>query len=93
MIINKPHISALAIAAMITNPASAAREGQFKQPDFTQGDEIPAKAKHDWNFGATGARGWVFSDKMVTTPARQIAVTKVEKGSPSDGTPELINIK
>ncbi len=54
-------------------------------PDFTQGDEIPEGANHDWTLGATGARGWMFSDKLVTTDARQIAITKVEKGSPADG--------
>lgn len=54
-------------------------------PDFTRGDAIPKQARHDWNLGATGARGWIFCDQLVTTDARQIAVTKVEKGSPADG--------
>lgn len=54
-------------------------------PDFTKGDAIPAKAKHDWNLGPTGLRGWMFSDKLVTTDARQIAITKVDVGSPADG--------
>ena len=40
---------------------------------------------YDWNLGATGARGWMFCDKMVTTEARQIRVTEVAKGSPADG--------
>ncbi len=30
-------------------------------------------------------RGWMFCDKLVTTDARQIAITKVEKNSPADG--------
>jgi len=55
------------------------------KPDFTKGDTIPAKAKHDWNLGPTGLRGWMFCDKMVTTDARQVAITMVDKGSPSDG--------
>ena len=42
-------------------------------PDFTNGDSIPAGAKHDWNLGATGARGWMYCETMVTTDARQIA--------------------
>ena len=46
---------------------------------------FPRSAKHDWNLGPTGLRGWMFCDKMVTTDARQIAITKVEKGSPADG--------
>ena len=54
-------------------------------PDFTKGAKIPAGATHDWNLGATGARGWIFSDQMVTTDARQIVITKVDKGSPADG--------
>lgn len=41
-------------------------------PDFTKGDVIPADAKHDWNLGPTGARGWMFCDKMVTSDARQV---------------------
>lgn len=55
-------------------------------PDFTKGDSIPEGARHDWNLGATGARGWMFSDKMETSTARQIAITKVTAGSPADGT-------
>ncbi|MEM7262548.1 MAG: DUF6288 domain-containing protein [Planctomycetota bacterium] len=54
-------------------------------PDLTDGDAIPVEAKHDWNLGATGVRGWMFSTKLVTTEARQIAVTRVEPGSPADG--------
>jgi hypothetical protein len=57
----------------------------MKIPDFTQGDVFPKNARHDWNLGPTGARGWMYSDKLVTTDARQIAVTAVEKGSPADG--------
>ncbi|MBF73888.1 acetylesterase [Candidatus Poribacteria bacterium] len=57
---------------------------QMNNPDFTKGGSIPEGAKHDWNLGATGARGWMFSKKLVTTEARQIAITKVEKGSPAD---------
>lgn len=54
-------------------------------PDFTKGDPIPEGASHDWNLGATGARGWMFCDKMVTTDARQIRITQVAPGSPADG--------
>ena len=65
--------------------ALAASNDKLTMPDFTKGDAIPAKAKHDWNLGPTGLRGWMFCDQMVTSDARQIAVTKVEKGSPADG--------
>ncbi|MBM3837356.1 MAG: acetylesterase, partial [Verrucomicrobia bacterium] len=54
-------------------------------PDFTKGDAIPADAKHDWNLSPTGARGWMFCDKMVTSDARQVKITTVDKGSPADG--------
>jgi hypothetical protein len=65
--------------------SAAQPKGNPANPDFTKGDTVPAKAKHDWNLGPTGLRGWMFCDKMVTTDARQIYVTKVEKGSPADG--------
>lgn len=58
-------------------------------PDFTKGDAIPAKAKHDWNLGPTGLRGWIFSDKLVTTDARQIAITAVDQGSPAEGSVDV----
>lgn len=54
-------------------------------PDFTNGGTIPAQAKHDWNLGATGMRGWMFIDKLETAQARQVAVTQVAPGSPADG--------
>ena len=54
-------------------------------PDFTKGAEIPQGATHDWNLGATGMRGWMYSNKLTTTGARQIKVTKVWPGSPADG--------
>ena len=77
----------LALAAFLTAPlpAFAAGKGQMTMPDLTKGEAVPAGAKHDWNLGATGARGWMFCDKMVTSDARQIAITKVETGSPADG--------
>jgi Family of unknown function (DUF6288) len=64
---------------------SAVKSEQSHLPDFTKGDVIPQNAKHDWNLGATGLRGWIYCDKMVTTDARQIAITKVEAKSPAEG--------
>ena len=49
------------------------------------GSGFAAGPKHDWNLGATGLRGWMRCDKMVTSDAREIRITKVEKGSPADG--------
>ena len=84
----KTALLSLALAAFIAAPvpAVAAGKGQpLTVPDLTKGDAIPAGAKHDWNLGPTGLRGWMFCDKLVTTDARQISITKVEKGSPADG--------
>ena len=69
---------------LFTAPALAAK-APLSNPDFTKGGVIPTDAKHDWTLGATGARGWTFSDQLSTTAARQIAITKVAKGSPADG--------
>jgi hypothetical protein len=88
VIVMKFTLLPLALAAFLAAPvpALAAGNGQpMTMPDFTTGDAIPAGAKHDWNLGPTGLRGWMFCDKMVTTDARQISITKVEKGSPADG--------
>jgi len=63
--------------------ASAARG--VKCPDLTRGGKIPDGWTHDWNLGPTGVRGWMYSDTGVTTDARQVRITKVEKGSPADG--------
>ena len=76
----------LAVLLLVPLPALAAGKGKgFSIPDFTRGAKIPAKAKHDWNLGPTGLRGWMFCDEMVTSDARQICITKVEKGSPAAG--------
>lgn len=81
-------LTSLVAAALWALPGSllaADPKGNPANPDFTQGDAIPAGAKHDWNLGPTGLRGWMFCDRMVTTDARQIFITQVEKGSPADG--------
>jgi hypothetical protein len=72
-------------AFFLTSLAYSAGNGETAPPDFTKGDPIPANAKHDWNLGATGLRGWIHCDKMVTSDARQIAITRVEENSPSHG--------
>ena len=77
-----------AVVAALAVPFSveaAPAGGGITVPDFTKGDPIHSGAGHDWNLGATGARGWMYCEKMVTTDARQIAVTSVDAGSPADG--------
>lgn len=77
---------AAGLACFSAPSATAAGGGEAgAMPDFTKGDKIPANAKKDWNLGPTGLRGWMFCDKLVTTDARQIAITLVDKGSPADG--------
>jgi hypothetical protein len=76
---------AASLLALSVSVAAAEPKGKAANPDFTQGEAITADSKHDWNLGPTGVRGWMFCDKMVTTDARQISITQVEKGSPADG--------
>ena len=59
--------------------------GTTTMPDFTKGETIPAQAKHDWNLGATGLRGWMYISNLETSQARQIAVTQVAPNSPANG--------
>lgn len=53
-------------------------------PDFTAGDTIPEGHSHTWNLGPTGARGWIYSNRMETTEARQILITEVAPDSPAN---------
>lgn len=74
---------AVALTAAPAGLAWAAPPGPAPAPDLTKGGTRPAEAKHDWNLGPTGLRGWMYCDRMVTTDARQVLITKVEKGSPA----------
>ena len=76
-------------SSLVAQPLPVKPVVKSGNPDFTLGHEIPEGAVHDWNLGATGARGWMFSDKMVTSDARQIRITEVEPGSPADGILEV----
>ena len=81
-------LRAITLATFLVSPACLVVAGKGREltiPDFTQGDKIPDRSKHDWNLGATGLRGWIFCDTLVTSDARQIVITQVEKGSPADG--------
>ena len=81
-----PGIVSLALAAFLVLPGPLFGAPQkMAMPDFTKGGAIPAGATHDWNLGAAGARGWMYSNRLVTTDARQIRITKVDKNSPADG--------
>ncbi len=88
--IAKPLFVTCVIAALlfpfstVPSPAAGPRS-KTANPDFTRGEPIPEGATHDWNLGPTGARGWMYSNKMETSEARQIYITRVEEGSPADG--------
>lgn len=74
-----------ALFGIATEASGIFQEKKAVAPDLTQGDLIPTNARHDWNLGPTGLRGWMYCDRLVTTDARQIAVTEVATGSPADG--------
>ena len=66
----KTSLLTVALVALFSAPlpALAADNQPLTIPDFTRGDAIPAKAKHDWNLGPTGC-GSMICDKMVTSDA------------------------
>ena len=78
-------VTILALFASASLLMAAGGGGTVPVPDFTKGEPIPAQIKHDWNLGATGARGWMYIDKLETSQARQIAITQVAPKSPADG--------
>ncbi len=78
-------IRSLLVAVLMTwcGIACAAQSAPAPIPDFTKGDK-PGEA-HDWTLGSTGARGWIHTNDGHSAAARQILVTAVATGSPSDG--------
>ncbi len=79
---NRSSRVALAILLIVAGAASAAPKPTVI-PDLTQGGQ--PDDRHDWNLGPTGARGWMWAQKLETTDTRQILITKVDEGSPADG--------
>ena len=76
-------IACLAVAVAWASIASAAPKNTAPMPDFTQGGKVPEDAKHDWNLGPTGLRGWIYFNNGATSDARQVLITEVDKGSPA----------
>ena len=70
---------------LLSAPPAAGRSKGTPNPDLTKGGKIPKDANHFWSLGATGAVGWMHSNRLTTVDARQIGITKVDKGSPADG--------
>lgn len=81
----KLHTPLLLAAALLLPQIATAQRGQMPNPDFTKGESIPEGATQTYNLGPTGARGWMHSERLETTTARQIAVTEVAPNSPADG--------
>jgi hypothetical protein len=77
----------LALFGLITNFHAAEKDSPPNPPDLTQGGKINSLLT--WTLGSTGARGWVYQHNKSTKSARQIYVTEVDKGSPSDGVLEV----
>jgi hypothetical protein len=71
--------------AIRTVTAAGDRKPTIAPVDFTKGDSIPNDHVHDWTLGPTGLRGWIQSDHLETSAARQIRITEVAEGSPADG--------
>jgi hypothetical protein len=86
MINTLARIVTLLVIAALTHTTTAAAKDPVVVPDFTKGAKIPTGSRHDWNLGPTGLRGWIFCDRLVTTDARQILITKVDQGSPAADT-------
>ncbi|BCX47798.1 PBS lyase heat-containing protein [Haloferula helveola] len=79
------HVLATAALAVFSPFATAAPRGAAEPvPDFTKGD--PKGESHDWNLGATGARGWMYGKAGHTADSRQILITGVAPGSPAADT-------
>jgi hypothetical protein len=77
---------ALLPVILLAGTAFAANPGnEIKNPDLTKGESIPDGANHNWTLGATGASGWIYSEKLSTSTARQISITSIAKDSPADG--------
>ena len=81
------HCRPLAAVLVVLMAALALQVGRTSAqplpPDLTHGGV--RDDKHDWTLGPTGARGWIWAKNFVTTDARQILITRVDPGSPSDG--------
>ena len=79
-------VAAASLLALLAAPLPAAGPPSATvHPDFTRGDPVPEGATHDWNLGPTGAGGWMYSNELETSEARQIYITRVDEGSPADG--------
>ncbi len=77
----------LLLTAVILTPVDLAAQGRhaMPHPDLTRGESIPEGSDFDLTLGATGLRGWMYNNRLSTTEARQVAITRIDAGSPADG--------
>ncbi|MCH7226898.1 DUF6288 domain-containing protein [Haloferula sp. A504] len=87
MMVNFGRNSPAFVAGLLISLLLSARLPGVPNPDFTKGEPLPVKeAPKDWNLGATGLRGWMHTQRRLSTDqARQVYITQVDKGSPADG--------
>jgi len=81
----KPFNIIIAAASLAVSAFAAGPRNEMQNPDLTKGEAIPDGANHTWTLGTTGARGWMYSHKLTTIDARQIAITEVAADSPAAG--------
>lgn len=82
----------LVAAGLLTlSPSFADEPSVSVPPDFTAGGK--KDESHDWLLGPTGLRGWIFLRREdLSATSRQILVTSVDKGSPSDGVVQVNDV-
>lgn len=82
-LLSRTSLLLLCLLALLADGDLWAQRGKPPVPDHTAGGQ--RDKKHDWTLGPTGARGWMWGWRRETTDARQILVTKVDRGTPADG--------
>ncbi len=85
-------VALLAMAALFAFAPSAlaARKKAAPMPDLTAGGKPDDQAAVP--LGPTGMRGWIYHQHLDTSKARQILVTSIEAGSPSEGKLKLKDV-
>mgnify|MGYP001812246784 CR=1 FL=1 len=73
------------LGVVITLISMLAGSALAAPPDLTSGGVPNEDPAITINLGPTGARGWVYHEKIDTSESRQILVTDVEAGSPAAG--------
>ncbi len=79
----RSYLATFLAALMLASPPGLAAPKPKEGPiDLTKSK--PEKTGNDYNLGPTGALGWMYVEGGMTEEARQILITKIEKGSPAE---------